>query len=276
MNKFFKILILTLITIYSTSLYAISAAVAVAGSIAMGAAGNTVMNAGMAAMLAIPCSGPPPKPPDVLSCVMAAQSVSQVFVGSGTKNQAKQGVQALTGNADWDTTDLGNGYTGSQYDADFVKAESQAGRVAKDLNKFAPNIDLKNGTIKTPKGVKSLSGLTSGKAMLDAGLISADQVAQADQLIAQRNSKLQQISMNSSTGGGGGRAAASAKFEYTSPDYSGLFGQGEKEKPNAPKTGGLVTVVDGQPYGASINNLFDMLHTRYRAKAEQKDYFLGE
>jgi hypothetical protein len=215
-----------------------------------------------------------PTNPQPMLCVMGALSMANAAADLLTSKTSKSAAQSLLpgGVADWDTVDLGgglngNGLNGAQFDAKFSDIESQINNAKADLAK--QGVDLEKGTIKTPKGVKPIGALGSGKALADAGLISADQIGEADEIIKKNNAKLQQIALQTSPGGGGGGGSSKAvKYEYQAPDYGSMFG--DKEKPAAPQVAGLVKTIDGQPYGASINNIFDMIRNRYEIKTKEK------
>jgi hypothetical protein len=203
-------------------------------------------------------------------CIAAGLSFAQVPMSLMSGKSGKAAAKAVLSNgseADWDTVDLGNGLTGAQVDAKFDSIESAFNQGKKDL--ATKGIDLDKNSIQTPKGAKPLSSMTSGKALADAGLISADQIGEADDVLKKTQARLQQIALQTSPGGGGGGGSSKAvKYEYQAPDYGSMFG--DKEKPAAPQVAGLVKTIDGQPYGASINNIFDMIRNRYEIKTKEK------
>lgn len=206
-------------------------------------------------------------------CPLAAMSMAQAAADLLTSKSSANAAKSLVGGGDfgsgnWESIDIGGGLTGGQYDSQFGSLDGKFNDLKKEMEK--KGIDIDKGTIDTPKGKKSFAGLGSGASLAAEGLIPPDQIEEVDELIAKQNAKLKQITLNTSTGGGGGGGggrASSSAYDIPSPDYSSLFGN--KEKPNAPKTAGLVKTVDGQPYGAAVNNIFDMIRTRYDKKIKE-------
>mgnify|MGYP001579730566 CR=1 FL=1 len=244
-----------------------------AGSSAAQSVLTAGMNVATGAMLYTACKAT--TPPSIPLCVMGGLSVAQAGLDLLTSKSSKSAAQAFSnapsGSADWENLDLGNGMTGGQLDDKLAFVDSKNNALKKDLAKLG--VDVDKGTVSTPKGTKALSSLGSGKAMADAGLISVDQIDEIDAAIKKNQSKYANIAMNNSIGGGGGGSGGSrspARFDLPATDYSSLFG--EKEKPNAPKTAGLVKTIDGQPYGASVNNIFDMIRNRYEIKTREKTF----
>jgi hypothetical protein len=213
-----------------------------------------------------------------MACTMMALYAAQALTDGKTAKSGKVTSQGFLGDSgDWGNTDLGNGMTGNQFDRQLAVNEENLAPILTDLNKKGLGIDPKTGMIKTPTGMKNPGQLDSGKAMAAAGLIDESQIAEADKILEadkKNRPKFKNIAMTSTAGGGySSRGPSSAGAGYEAPAYK--FNFGEKEKPNAPKTAGLVKLAGGEAIGSQSDNIFEMLHRKYQQKSSEK-IFVGQ
>jgi len=211
---------------------------------------------------------------------LALVTVIQMAESSDSASNTKKEFSAGGGDFDVDRNNDsgggggGPGGGGPEAAAAYSKAKKELDNLAKNHNlKFDP----KNNTLTDPKGKKhNIAALGSGKAMLDAGLITPEQAAELDAELKKMQDKAKVIAVGiaSGGGGGGGSTRATASYKYEDP-YANMYGNAG-ERANAPRTSGLTrTLASGESIGAQTDNIFEMVHRRYQQKVEEK-IFVGQ
>lgn len=140
----------------------------------------------------------------------------------------------------------------------------------KELKKLGYEFDTKTGKVKTPKGTADANMLQSGQALADAGLIDPNDAGKYDKIMASVKDKIK-MSMSSGGAAGGYTRKPSSTSEG---DMDFDFGR-PKAQIQAAKTSGLSKNFGNDPIGISTDNLFDMVHRRYRT-LDSKSNFIRE
>ncbi len=218
---------------------------------------------------------------DKVACTLALLSFAAAGLDLTAKEEAGKTKSAVTAGSGNFNSGFGGdvgGYDGGQSGLSLEEQGLllEVNKEIASLEKKGYKVDPKTGTVTTPEGKFPASAFANGKAMADAGLISADQIGDVDAMIKKAlNDSPKVISMGIGGGGGGSSNSGSRTSSYTYNDpYKSLYGQ--REKPNDPRTTGLTrTLASGDSIGSSTDNLFEMIKRRYQQKSAEK-MFVGQ
>ena len=203
------------------------------------------------------------------ACPLAAQAFAQTIL-DGDGESKSRGVGRQVDSGTFDFGGLGPGLGNPQ---DFLDNPDQlwqnpemavptAQLGLEQLKDKGYNID-ENGNVSTPGGGSvSASNATAG--------LSESEMEQLKKITAKVESKYRAVKMKVKTGGGGG-GRMPASYSYEEPNFGNMFGR-KKAGPQAAKTAGLSRMAGGEPIGVSIDNLFHMIHRRYKAKRDSKTF----
>lgn len=271
-----KKLILTTLLLSSVSAYAGNSGAKISKGIGYAAIGYMGYNIYSSKEEGSKCSGQ-----NYASCVMMALYAAQAIVDGNTAGSARTTTQSFIGGAgEWPNFVVGPGMTGQDFDTTLRTNNEQLTPLLAEAEKNGIDVDPKTGKVNTPKNGPMDPGalLSSSQALVDAGLIEGGAAEEIDKKLAaykKNRPQFKNIAMTSTAGGGysGNRNVASTNWQDSA--YAGYKFNFDKEKPNAPKTAGLVRYAGGEAIGAQSDNIFDMLHRRYQQKSSER-IFVGQ
>lgn len=228
-----------------------------------GAAG---LNAAMGAMLIAMCMAS--QPPQIPLCIMGAMALAQAGADRGHSGAAgATGASAYDGSGFSDsdptkkgkTTKKGNSGGSGLTAGEQRKLDEAMSVLGENGYKFDPN----SGALTGPNGAIPGSAFSSPSSLSEFGF-SDDQISQVKtglEKIKEMSAKYKDVA-----GGGGG---GSGKMPVASPlDLSMFAAQGAKL--DGPKGDGSLAGYSrnlaGDPIGVAGDDIFQMVHRRYRAK----------
>lgn len=131
-----------------------------------------------------------------------------------------------------------------------------------------------DGSVVTPKGIATPAMLGSGKSLADAGLLDAAGAAEYDKIMTEHQNKMKVINgaAIATGGGGGGYGGKRGVASYGEAPAFDPSAYGEKETPKAAMTSGLSKTFGNDPVGIATDDLFQMVHRRYRALDDRQTF----
>jgi len=216
----------------------------------------------------------------VAACIAGGLGATAALVQLSTQGEYTEACQQVggcggggggDGNDDSDRTGGGGDGTTST-----SRTRQTARQTIKDLKKLGYSVDEK-GNVSTPKGnITPAMMAGGGRALSEAGILTPEQGAEFDKIMKEHGNKIKMVSMGGGGGGGGGSSARKpASFSDTPYDpYAGMGGF-VGEKPEAAKTSGLSKNFGNDPVGIATDDLFQMVHRRYKSLSD-KNTFIAE
>lgn len=152
----------------------------------------------------------------------------------------------------------------------------------KELAAKGYTVDPKTGTVSTPNGPVAASSLSSAAGLESLGMSpeQAQNIMDTTRKIAKKVAdkyKVDAMGIDSSAGGGGLMASTFHPTEFKmDPGLAALFANKKAKSPAGSKGPGFQRTSDGEPIGVKSDDIFEMVHRRYRALAKQHFFSDGQ